>query len=49
MGSLSLKTETLPEGVGFAKLELWVMEGGDSISANLAGDIEEILMQVHIP
>lgn len=37
MGSLSLKTKRLPEGVVLARLELWVAEGGDSVSANLAG------------
>lgn len=48
LGSLSLNTKRLPEGVVFARLELWVTEGGDLVSANLAGDIEEILMLVHI-
>lgn len=39
----------LPEGMVLARLELWVPEGGALVSANLAGDTEEILMLVHIP
>lgn len=49
MGSLSLKMKRLPEGMVLARLELWVPEGGALVSANLAGDTEEILMLVHIP
>lgn len=43
MGSLSLKTKRLPKGMVLARLGLWVAEGGDSVSANFAGDLVHIL------
>jgi len=49
MGSFSLKTKEISRRGGLGRIGIWVAEGGDSVSANLAGDTEEILMLVHIP